>query len=376
VRLGAAALLLVSCAAPRDGGGLPRFRTQVVDDQMTDLWHMALADINGDGKMDILALDFNPARVVWYENPTWKRHLVIENEPKALVALQALDVDGDGKTELILGAEYPHAPFRFENGGGGIFLLRRPDDLEKTWTPIRLGTLPTLHRIHLLDRKDLVCSALDGPTIVLRRPSKPFDEPWIRETVAEKLHACHNTLSIDWDGDGREEILTASREGVNLWTRGPGGEWKPTLLVPGNGGASEVAVGRLPGGARYLATIEPHHGAELCVYTEDQGAWKRRLLRLHKGGHTLRAVDWSSSRVDSLFVGFVGAYSNAPGGPCWYAFHPKDARGETWDSVLVDDQRIPGEDGDCADLNGDGRIDAVGAGGHSVKIYWNEGPSD
>jgi hypothetical protein len=49
-----------------------------------------------------------------------------------------------------------------------------------------------------------------------------------------------------------------------------------------------------------------------------------------------------------------------------------DARGETWEDVLLDDQNITGEAGACADLNGDGRIDAVGAGGGSVKIYWNE----
>jgi hypothetical protein len=366
-------MLLASCAAPQDGARLSRFRAQVIDDQMTDIWHMALADINADGKTDILALDFNPARVVWYENPSWKRRVVIENEPKGLVALQALDVDGDGKPELILGAEYQHAPFKFADGGGGIYLLRRPDDLEKPWTPIRLGALPTLHRIHVLDGKDLVCSALEGATIVLRRPSKPFDEPWVRETVAETLHACHNTLSIDWDGDGKDEILTASREGVTLWKRESSGAWTPTLLAPGNGGASEIAVGRLPGGARYFATIEPHHGSEFCVYTGSQGTWKRTRLRLHKGGHTLKAVDFSGRGVDSLYVGFVGAYSNAPGGPCWVAYHPLDAGGETWESDLIDDQGMSGEDGDCADLNGDGRIDAVGASGRSVKIYWNEG---
>jgi len=367
-------LALLAAAAWAPGPSeLPRFRAQVLDDTHPDLWATTLADVNADGKLDVVSLAFDPSLVVWYENPTWKRRVLIEKEPKGLVAIQPIDADGDGKTEFLLGAEYQHAPFNFKDGGGGVFLLKRPDDLEKPWTPVRVGTIPTLHRIHLLDGKAAVCSAQDGPTVVLRPPAKPFEEPWIRETVAEKLRTCHNTFSVDWDGDGKEEILTASREGTTLWKRSASAKWEPTLIAKGNGGASEVAVGRLPGGGRYVATIEPHHGAEFCVYVQRDGAWQRKVLLVNKGGHTLWPADLTGTGTDSVLVGFVGAYSKAPGGPCWYVFHPTDREGEHWEKVLVDDKNTTGEDGACADLNGDGRIDAVSAGGRHVKIYWNEG---
>lgn len=365
-------MTLVLAFLAAGGDELPRFRPEIVDDKLGEIWAMALADVNADGMVDVLALEFHPARVVWYENPTWKGRVLIEKEPQGLVALQPLDVDGDGKTEFILGAEYQHAPLNFEKGGGGIYLLKRPDDPERPWTPIRLAPAPTLHRLHSLDGRDVVCSALDGPTFVLRRPARPFDEPWERETLAEKLRVCHNTFSTDWDGDGKEEILTASREGVLLWKRGSDG-WGRTLIAKGNGGASEVAVGRLPGGGRYVATIEPHHGAEFCIYTRRGGTWERQVLLVNKGGHTLWPAELAKGGVDSLLVGFVGAYSKDPGGPCWYVFHPLDAAGQSWEKVLLDDRQTTGEDGACADLNGDGRIDAVSAGGRSVKIYWNEG---
>lgn len=352
---------------------LPPFREQVLDDRFPEPWAMALADVNADGKTDVLALSFDPALVAWYENPGWKRRVLIEKEPQALVAIQPLDADGDGKTEFILGAEYPHAPFNFKDGGGGVFLLRRPGDVRGPWTPVRLDAVPTLHRIHLLDGRAVVCSALNGPTVVLRPPAKPFEEKWTRETIAEKLSNCHNTFSVDWDGDGQEEVLTASREGAQLWKRTVSGAWEKTLIAKGNGGASEVAVGRLPGGKRYVATIEPYHGAEFCVYTEANGGWSRKVLLVNKGGHTLWPADLTRTGVDSLLVGFVGAYSKAPGGPCWYLFHPLDAAGERWEKRLLDDKNTTGEDGACADLDGDGRIDAVSAGGRAVKLYWNEG---
>jgi hypothetical protein len=374
-------VLLLPQAAPSEGEKLPRFREQVLDDRLGDLWAMSLADVNADGRVDVLALEFHPARVVWYENPGpsappgtgWKKRVLIEKEPQGLVALQPLDVDGDGKTEFILGAEYQHAPLNFKDGGGGVFLLRRPDDLDRPWTPVRLDAAPTLHRIHLLDGRSVVCSASSGPTFVLRPPAKPFEAKWVRETIAGSLRACHNTFSVDWDGDGKEEVLTASREGVLLWKRAASGSWEKTLVAPGNGGASEVAVGRLPGGKRYVATIEPHHGAEFSVYTQAEGIWKRKVLLVNKGGHTLWPADLTKTGVDSLLVGFVGQYSNAPGGPCWYVYHPLDEAGEGWEKRLLDDRNTTGEDGACADLDGDGRIDAVSAGGRTVKVYWNLG---
>ncbi len=336
------------------------WREQTVDDTLGDLWAMSVADVNADGRPDLLALNWGPAYVVWYENPGWKKRTLIEKEPKELVAIQPLDVDGDGKTEFILGAEYREPPDP-KKGGGGIYLLRRPADLEQTWPATKIAEAPTLHRIHTLDRKSVVCSTLHGPTFVLRPPN------WERETIAEKLSACHNTFSVDWDGDGKEEVLTASREGLLLWKRSDAG-WRKTLLAKGNGGVSEVAVGRLPGGKRYLATIEPHHGAEFCVYTESDGGWKRYVLLVNRGGHTLRPADLTKSGADSLLVGFVGQYSNAPGGPIWYLFHPASTG---WERKVLDDTKLPGEDGRAADLDLDGRPDCILAGGPRLKVYWN-----
>jgi hypothetical protein len=36
-------------------------------------YQVAVADINGDGRPDVIALSTEANRVDWYENPTWKR---------------------------------------------------------------------------------------------------------------------------------------------------------------------------------------------------------------------------------------------------------------------------------------------------------------
>jgi hypothetical protein len=356
---------------------IPRFREEVVDESLEDLWACTVADVNGDGKPDIVALNWNPAYVVWYENPSWKRRILIRDEPKELVSITPIQIDG--KTSFILGAEY-HEPPDPKKGGGGIYLLKRPDDPEKPWTAQKLDQSPTLHRIHPLNDRDLLCSSLHGvngaPLFILRRPANPWTEAWTREAVADDLHTIHNTWSGDWDGDGKRAIIAASAEGLTLFRRSPDGTWGRQTISRGAPGASEVALGRLPGGKRYLASIEPHHGHEFAVYTtpdDPQRPWTRRVLKVNKGGHTLATADLLGTGVDSLLVGFVGQYSNHPGGPIWHVYHPADPAGETWESRVLDNTGMPGEDGFFVDLNGDGRPDVVLGGGKRVKIYWNEG---
>ncbi|MCI0417853.1 MAG: VCBS repeat-containing protein [Acidobacteria bacterium] len=373
---------------------LPKFREQVIDDQLGDCWALTTADINGDGKSDVVAVSYEPARVVWYENPTWKRRLVVEEHPKMLATIQAMDVDGDGKVELIAGADY-YEPLDTKRGGS-VWLLQRPKNLDQPWTAIKIDEEPTLHNLCAMDpdgkgKRELVVSTLLAPNkpgagggaslYLLRRPANPFKDRWEREWISSDLHMKHGLWPVDWDGDGRQELLAAAREGVILFRRNENGAWKKQTIGEGylkgeKLGSSEVAVGRLPGGKRYIAAVEPHHGHEAVIYTAPEKAgqlWKRKVLIENAGGHIVWPADLTGSGVDSLLLGFVGHYNKRPGVPILYVFHPLDGEGDQWDRRVLDNSGMPGEDGTCIDLNQDGRLDIVAAGLKKMKIYWNEG---
>lgn len=358
---------------------IPKFREQLVDDTLKDIWACTVAEVVRG--RDIIALTWNPPSVVRYRNPgphwkdAWPKTTLIKDEPKELVTITPLRTN-DGIGTFILGAGY-HEPPDPKKGGGEIYLLRPPsDDLAKPWTTIKLDSSPTLHRIHPINKRDVVCSSLHGPLFILKRPADLYEDRWTRELIADDLHNVHNTWSGDFDGDGKDEVIAASAEGLTLFHRTVAGTWERRTISKGAPGSSEVAVGSLPGGGRYIAAIEPHHGHEFAIYTapdKRDDPWKRKVLKINKGGHTLATADLLNTGVDSLLVGFVGQYSKHPGGPIWHLYHPLDGKGENWESVVLDDSKMPGEDGLFADLDGDGRPDVVIAGGNRVKIYWNEG---
>src|SRR5262249_13305949 len=106
-----------------------------------------LVDVNGDGKPDIVVVD--QTRVVWYENPTWKRRTIIQGQTmRDNVCIAAYDIDGDGKVDFALGADWK--PFNTQSGGT-LQWLRRGNPLDKPWTVHPVGHEPTLHRIRFAD---------------------------------------------------------------------------------------------------------------------------------------------------------------------------------------------------------------------------------
>ncbi len=373
------------------------FKEQIIDPNVGVGYAVTVADINDDGKLDVVVVTENPDQVVWYENPSWTRRTIVSGFPKLPVCVQALDVDGDGKVELILGADWQPSNTA---SGGSVWLLQRPADLNQSWTPIKINEEPTMHRMRLIDlegkgRKELVCSPLhgrgnkspewwkgDGASLyLLRRPANPFKDPWTREIISNELHITHNVWPMDWDGDRKEELLAAGYEGVFLFKRTAAGIWNKQQLGEGDPekrGAGEIKAGRLPGGKRYLATIEPWHGHQAVVYTPPDKPgqlWKRQVLvENHKGGHAVWTADLTGTSIDTLVVGFRGVPEGKIEDAMVYLFHPLDRAGSKWEKQVLDAKGLGAEDIICADLNGDRKVDIIGVGRSTknVKIYWNE----
>ena len=357
-----------------------RFRAQEIQRDFGVVYAVLIEDINGDRKPDIVAI--NPTQVVWFENPSWEKHVVLDGATKKdNVCIAAQDIDGDGMLDLALGADWQ--PTNTMGGGTLQWTGRKGSGPDGFWRLTPIGEEPTLHRIRWGDvdgdgKTELVVAPLHGRgnqgpkwegagarVLVYRIPKDPARDPWPVEVADDSLHIVHNFIVTNLDRDPQSEIITASREGLFALKRRTDGKWEKTLL--GEGSPGEIKIGRV-GGKRYAATVEPWHGNSVVVYEERSGLWSRQVIEDKlSGAHALGWGDFDGDGDDELAVG----WRQGKFGVAVY----KRVRNVGWErALLADDGGMAAEDLAVGDLNGDSRpeIVAVGRATANVKIYWNE----
>jgi hypothetical protein len=376
---------------------LPRYEPQVLPATLEIGYAVQTVDLDGDGSKAVVVVD---SKRLWcFRGPDWQPQAFFSTPEAAYdnVCLAAQDIDGDGRLDFALGADWQFGNTR--DGGTYGWLTRQENN---TWTYYPLGTLPTLHRMRWADlrgdrRPALVLAPLKG------RNSEPPDfaqagveltglwppesrqaatDPaaWQRELLTDQLHVMHNLDVVDFDADGRDELLCASFEGVShvMWETPH--RWRVTRLGAGEQsrpapqrGAGEVAFGRP--GFDCIATIEPWHGDQVVVYTRptagsDAGAlWTRQVIDGDLAwGHAVVWADLDGDGRDELVVGVRDQRPDG-GSP---GIRIYEYVRDQWQRTLLEPGQVAVESLAVDDLNRDGlpEIIAAGRATHNVVIYW------
>lgn len=378
-------LLVISSAASAWAETIPESQWEAVEiDKIEIGYGLQLTDVNGDGKTDIVLADQKTFQ--WYESPTWKKHIIARDlTVRDNVCIAARDIDGDGKCEIAVGGQWN---YRESLKDGAVFYLIPPEDRTQLWTPVRLHNEPSTHRMHWVrgpkNQYQLVVKPLrgrgsvDGDGAGLRvleyfMPANPKDE-WKFGVVCDFLHLSHNFHPVNWDDDEEEELIVAGKEGVWHFDK-VNGEWTSTQLTKNFAG--EIRDGRLPNGKRFIATIEPKHGSVSAVYTQPTKAgelWQpvKVLDNALKDGHALACADFLGVGSDQIVVGWRAM--NDPGVPGIKLFTPLDKHGTKWRETRISAEKVAVEDIKAGDLNGDGKVDIVAAARQTknLVVFFNK----
>ena len=104
-------------------------------------YQVAVADINGDGKPDVLALSTQGNRVDWFENPSWRQHPIARTERN--IDLAPFDLGRNGQPGIALASGFYFA----EGNRGGEIQWLTPGAPGQLWQSQPIARDPVVHRL-------------------------------------------------------------------------------------------------------------------------------------------------------------------------------------------------------------------------------------
>ncbi len=335
-------------------------------------YSLIVADMNHDGRPDMVALGLTADAIIWYENPTWTPHVIVtaKDAPKP-VYMDAADIDGDGIPEIALAYHFNTDPHK---DTGTVAILHHDGDPRRPWKIERvIDNVPATHRVRFADISGtgkmalVVAPILAGTATGFPDPDRNVtplyvyrpQNDWKRETITLENHGVSHGLDIqDWFGDGRQDVITSGYSGTNIHAFRDG-KWTRTPLTPGldapwpGGGSSDVMIGHI-GGKTFYVTIEPFHGNRVVVHTPDgKGGFASQVIDDQlANGHALTLVDVDGDGNDEIVAG--GNRSSQS----MYFYKADDPAGKSWTRLQMDDDMAPAA---CttADIKGAGKLTDV-----------------
>jgi VCBS repeat protein len=175
--------------------------------------YMDFADLNGDRWGDVLAGDSGGGTFTWWENPkagdqTWRKHEIAKE--KGATNIKAADVNDDGKLDVVASCGH----------GRGVFWFEAPD-----WNKhVIQDDLADPHALAIGDfdgDSDLDVAAASFTALVVRWYENDGKGAFTAHDIdTGNKQQAYDLKSVDLDRDARTDLILAGRESRNaVWYR-------------------------------------------------------------------------------------------------------------------------------------------------------------
>lgn len=356
----------------------PTFKKTVLDREFRSEG-VAVADVNRDGRLDILAGNF------WYEAPRWEPREIRPAEPfdgatgySNSFLNWAADVDGDGwPDQVVVGFPGKPAVWR-ENprGRAGHWAEHVLGESACNESPAFVDLLGTGQPVLVCGYDELLMGWHEaGPD-----PRQPFRRHALSVPGAPGTKRYAHGLGVgDLNGDGRAEVITTR----GYWVSPPDPRAAPWEFVPVELGpdCAQMLVHDVNGDGRPDVITSSAHLKGIWWWEQVPGAdgptFRQHLIDdSWSQSHALVLADLDGDGELELVTG-KRFWAHGPQGDVeadypavLYWYRPRRDGGKvTWERHLVDDDSGVGTQFTVADVNGDGKLDIVTANKKGVFLF-------
>lgn len=344
---------------------------------------VAIADVNGDAKKDILA---GP---LWYEAPDWKAHEIApvkdydgEHGYSDTFSCFAEDLNGDGRQDLIV-VGFPGLPVRiYENPG--------PAGLASHWKeysafPSCTNESPLYVDLDGDGRREIVGGFEPEERLAWFSPGSQISAPWTchpitKDKVPYAQRYYHGLGTGDVNGDGRQDVLVP-----HAWLEAPEDRkslaWTTHEITPSPPSA-HLHLFDFDGDGDQDMVGSSAHAYGIWWYESSRSAdgaltWTQHEIdKSYSQTHALILADLNGDGLPDLVTGkrfWAHGPKGDPGsdGPallCWYELARKEGK-PVWTRHEIDNDSGVGTQFEVADINGDSRPDIAISNKKGVFVF-------